>query len=162
MQMKKYGYNVTPNLVGAVDGFIAEIGNLDESEFKNIGIPRARFHNKKGFPGLNCIASVDAWTRLNCLEIRWPGSTNDIVAYNMSNFLAAIKKMKNKYHLALDEAFKSIHDGKHITPFSGGEIKEAQSSGNLVRLLLSLLHYVVIIIIFKNHLLGCCFHDAYF
>jgi hypothetical protein len=107
--------------------------DLKEAEFIPLGIPKSKFMCYKGFYGLNCMAQVDAWGKFNMFEIRWPAGTNDIIAYTQSvYYLCLISKLPIKYYLALDEAFKSIDDGKHITPFSGGEIQEAETSGNHV------------------------------
>jgi len=139
MQRKKYGFVVTSGCVGVVDGFLAEIENLDLSEFIDIGAIPSKFWNRKGYPALNIIANCDAHARYNSVEIRWPGGTNDVIAYNQSHLFHAVQtQLSTDYYLGWDEALKSLKDGKHITPYSGGEIKEAMACGNIVIILLLL------------------------
>ena len=40
-----------PGLVGAVDGYLTEIQNLDIKEFDEMGIPKSKFMCYKGFYG---------------------------------------------------------------------------------------------------------------
>ena len=39
-------------------------------------------------------------------------------------------KLPKEYHNIFDEVYSSIMDGKHITPFSGSQITEADNHGN--------------------------------
>jgi hypothetical protein len=45
-------------------------------------------------------------------------------------FLQSMKDVPEEFYLALDEAYKAIHDGQHLTPFSGADMTLARNSGN--------------------------------
>jgi hypothetical protein len=144
MQRKKYGSVVSPGCVGVVDGLLAEVPNLDPSEFIDIGAIQSKFWNRKGYPALNIIANCDAHARYNSVEIRWPGGTNDVIAYNQSDLYHVVHTLLPiDYYLGWDEALKSLKDGKHITPYSGNEIKEAMESGNHVFYLFSIFLFFI-------------------
>ena len=54
-------------------------------------------------------------------DLRWPGAVPDIIRYLTTEFYN--RKMRNldsKYHVALDEAYESLHNGLHITQMSQG------------------------------------------
>jgi hypothetical protein len=98
---------------------------------KQIDIVQERFWNRKGYYGLNAEAFCDAWCRFVSFEMCWPGSTNDITAYKGSDLYFDVDDyMSDEFYFALDEAYKSIRDGKHLTPFSAQDIQEAMKADN--------------------------------
>ena len=131
VQKAKYNCNPTYGMIGAGDGIILKIKMLMKSEFEKLQIPLDRFWNYKGFYGLNAQAFCDAWCRFIVFECRWPGSTSDITAYPQSLlYLTGIENIPDEYYFALDEAYKAIRDGKHLTPFPGTDIAKAVTEGN--------------------------------
>jgi len=128
--MKKYGGVYTPGTLCAGDGILIPIGILLPSEYIEMDICLDRFMNRKGFWGINCQALVDAWCRFCVFESNWPSTVHDVVCYQQTLFFIKERsKLPAKFHHILDEAYKSIADGKHITPFSGSEISEADEHG---------------------------------
>mmetsp|Transcript_1890 Transcript_1890/g.4409 ORF Transcript_1890/g.4409 Transcript_1890/m.4409 type:complete len:557 (-) Transcript_1890:2051-3721(-) len=131
VQRRKYNTTATYGLVAAGDGIVIKIGKPTKKELDKANIPLDRFWNRKGYYALNAQAFCDAWCRIVSFACLWPRSTPDIVAYGESAFyLQAMPEVPDEFYLALDEAYKSIHDGKHLTPFSGAEMRLAQNSGN--------------------------------
>lgn len=130
VQQRKYGCNPNVGLVGACDGLIIKIPHLLEEELKETNLPYVRFWNRKGYHALNAQAVCDAYCRFTSFECMWPGSTNDITAYRQSAlYVEQMAQLPPEYFLALDEAYKSIKDGQHLTPFSGSDIECADSKG---------------------------------
>jgi len=131
VQTKKYGFPFTDGLVAAGDGLIVKIKKLSQKCLKQIDIVQERFWNRKGYYGLNAEAFCDAWCRFVSFEMCWPGSTNDITAYKGSDLYFDVDDyMSDEFYFALDEAYKSIRDGKHLTPFSAQDIQEAMKADN--------------------------------
>lgn len=127
-QLRKYGANPCKGLIGAVDGIIIKIPHLLAEELREIDMPWVRFWNRKGYHALNAQAVCDAYCRFTSFECRWPGSTNDITAYRQSAlFLDQMHLLPPEFFLALDEAYKSVKDGQHLTPFSGADIDAANN-----------------------------------
>lgn len=127
-QQRKYGCNPNKGLVGACDGLIIKIPHLLEDELKGTKMPYCRFWNRKGYHALNAQAVCDAYCRFTSFECMWPGSTNDITAYRQSAlYIEQMADLPPEFFLALDEAYKSVKDGQHITPFSGADIESAES-----------------------------------
>ena len=72
----------------------------------------------------------DAWCRLVFIDSSFAGATNDIVAYHQTMMYICSAFMDEKFCLALDEAYSSIKDGKHLTPFSNGQLQAAWEAGD--------------------------------
>jgi hypothetical protein len=70
-------------------------------------------------------------------ECNWPDSTGDITAYPQTRFFQEAMRVLNEseaernFFVVLDEAYKAIKDGKHITPFPGADIAAAVRDGDL-------------------------------
>ena len=99
---------------------------------KTTGIPLSKFFNgRKGFYGLNAQACCDAWCRFIIFEVLFPGSTHDLKAYVNGPFFRDIIPHldPNLFYFALDEAYKAIKDGKHLTPFPQVDIDKASIQG---------------------------------
>jgi hypothetical protein len=64
-------------------------------------------------------------------------STGDITAYPQTRFFQEAMRVLNEseaernFFVVLDEAYKAIKDGKHITPFPGADIAAAVRDGDL-------------------------------
>jgi len=129
-EKRKYGVQV-PGTLLAGDGLILKIGRLAQAFIDATGIPLRKYWNRKGFFGLNVQAFCDAWCRICILECIAPGATHDLTAYtNGPCFETLLADLPDYYHFILDEAYKSIKDGKHITPFPGDDIKKEISKGH--------------------------------
>ena len=117
----------------ALDGLIPQIRKLSSAVLKKIGIPLKSFWNRKGFHGLNAQCGCDAWCRFLVYEVLFPGSTHDLKAYTNGLFFKdGIPLLDaNLWQLCLDEAYKSIKDGRHLTPFPQLDIEKAESDGNV-------------------------------
>ena len=73
----------------------------------------------------------DAWCRFIIFDANFPGSTHDSTAYTSSFFFQnIIPLLSQAFYFALDEAYKGIKDGKHLTPFPQSEIDKAEAEGN--------------------------------
>ena len=68
----------------------------------------------------------DAYTRFAVFDVKWPGATNDILAYPMSLIysLAMSGYFPEWSYFVLDEAYSSI-GGMHLTPFSIHQLRRA-------------------------------------
>ena len=72
--------------------------------------------------------SCDAHTKFHVFDISWPGRTNDIVAYSMTDIYR--KATSRNYFpewatFVLDEAYSSI-GGMHLTPFTLSQLRYAR------------------------------------
>ena len=129
---RKYGFPFTHGIIAAGDGLIIKIKTLPNKVLDRLKLALPRFYNRKGYYGLNAQGFCDAWCRFVSFEMEHPGSTNDITAYKQSHTKMHMEQyVPEQYFLALDEAYKSIRDGQHITPFSLADIDEATRAGNL-------------------------------
>ena len=106
----------------AGDGLVLEIQQPSVKELR--GRPISIFRNRKGFWGLIAQGFCDAYTRFSVFDVKWPGGTNDIVAYRMSNLchMALNGHFPAWASFVLDEAYSSL-GGMHLTPYSGGSLK---------------------------------------
>ena len=72
--------------------------------------------------------SCDAHTKFHVFDTSWPGRTNDIVAYSMTDIYR--KATSRNYFpewatFVLDEAYSSI-GGMHLTPFTLSQLRYAR------------------------------------
>ena len=83
------------------------------------GLQVSKFWNRKGYYSVNVQAFCDAWCRFTAIEINAPGATHDLKAYMTGliykSFIDPVDGIPQAYYLALDEAYKGIHDGIHMT-----------------------------------------------
>lgn len=132
-QRRKYGFSLAPGLISAGDGLVVQIPCLSFDEFARSFILKERYWNRKGFYGLCAQAFCDSWCRFQYFDPRWPGAVPDIISYLSTDlYLRIMRNLDPKYYVALDEAYKSLHDGKHITPFSGSEITSAVDGNHII------------------------------
>ena len=126
IQQKRWGEVLTPGTIYAGDGLIIEIMQPDLETLR--GRPIQVFRNRKNIWAVNAQGFCDANTRFGVLDIKWPGGTNDIVAYNMTDLCH--KARGGTYFPAwvrfvLDEAYGSI-GGMHLTPYTLSQLKYAK------------------------------------
>ena len=123
------GLFLTPGTLYAGDGLVVEILQPSVSDLR--GRPISIFRNRKGIWGVVAQAFCDAYTRFAMFDIKWPGGTNDIVAYAMSTLynLATSGFFSDWATFVCDEAYSSI-GGVHLTPFSIHQLKRAKASSD--------------------------------
>lgn len=85
------------------------------------------FRNRKGFWALIAQGFCDANTRFAVFDVKWPGNTYDIIAYNMTDIYhkANSGQFPSWATFVLDEAYSSC-GGMHLTPFSVHQRKRAK------------------------------------
>ncbi len=130
IMMKKKGADLMKGTILAGDGLVVAINaptEEDRSKCKVLDI--THFRNRKGCFGIVCQAFCDAFGMFRVFEVLWPGSTNDITAYKQTNLFQACKNglITSGYHIVLDEAYSSIGDSNHLTPFSKIQLKKSRS-----------------------------------
>lgn len=122
IQLRRWGTYVAVGTIYAGDGLVLEIQqpSLKELRGRSISI----FRNRKGFWGLIAQGFCDTYTRFSVLDVKWPGGTNDIVAYRMSDLchLAMNGHFPEWASFVLDEAYSSL-GRMHLTPYSSGQLK---------------------------------------
>lgn len=80
---------------------------------------------------MNVQAFCDGWCRFQVFDMLSAGSTNDISAYKKTELCMNISKsLSEGFYFALDEAYKSLKDGVHLTPYPGADIQAAIAEGN--------------------------------
>ena len=105
IQKARWGTYLTVGTIYAGDGSVIEIQQPSLAEL--IGRAISIFRNRKGLWGLIAQGFCDAYTSFSVFDVTWPGGTNDIVAYNMSDLCT----MANSGHFpawctfVLDEAY---------------------------------------------------------
>lgn len=125
IQLLRWGQHLTAGTIYAGDGLAIEIGQPSVAELR--GRPISVFRNRKGFWALIAQGFCDANTRFAVFDVKWPGNTNDIIAYNMTDiFHKAISgQFPSWATFVLDEAYSSC-GGMHLTPFSVHQLKRAK------------------------------------
>mmetsp|Transcript_17250 Transcript_17250/g.38846 ORF Transcript_17250/g.38846 Transcript_17250/m.38846 type:complete len:496 (+) Transcript_17250:167-1654(+) len=126
LQFKRWGVHLTVGTLYAGDGLAVEIEQPSVAELR--GRPISVFRNRKGFWGLIIQGFCDAYTRFAVFDVKWPGGTNDIVAYPMTELY---RKATSGHFPAwctfvLDEAYSSC-GGMHLTPFSIHQLRRAKA-----------------------------------
>ena len=123
IQLIRWGQHLT---VGTIyDGLAIEIAQPTVSELNDR--PLSIFRNRKGFWAIIAQGFCDAYTRFGVFDVKWPGGTNDIIAYQMTD----IYKRANDHlfpswaTFVLDEAYSSC-GGMHLTPFSFNQLRRAK------------------------------------
>lgn len=129
IQKQRWGSYLSVGTIYAGDGLAIEINQPSLKELR--GRPISIFRNRKGFWGLIAQGFCDAYTRFAVFDVKWPGGTNDIVAYNMSDI--GIKAKGGAFPawstFVLDEAYSSL-GGMHLTPHSSHQLRWAKNKNN--------------------------------
>lgn len=125
IQLLRWGQHLTAGTIYAGDGLAIEIGRPSVSEFR--GRPISVFRNRKGFWAPIAQGFCDANTRFAVFYVKWPGNTNDIIAYNMTDIYhkASSGHFLSWATFVLDEEYSSC-GGMHLTPFSVHQLKRAK------------------------------------
>lgn len=150
IMQEKYGVDLVPGTLLAGDGYVIEIAALTALEIAAAGgtittIERATTQ-----------AFCDAHGRFRYFEMKWPGATNDIIAYKTTElyrrfFECGPDSIYRDVHLALDEAYSSIGGDQHLCPYSKWQLKAAQNEDPDWRKITSKYHRMLC---FNNRLSG--------
>jgi DDE superfamily endonuclease len=127
IQKKRWGTVLTAGTILAGDGLVIEIAQPSVKCLR--GRPISVFRNRKSLWGVIVQAFCDAFTKFHVFDVKWPGGTNDIIAYKMTDlfFKATEDGGYPKWAtFVLDEAYSSI-GGMHLTPYSYNQLKGAKS-----------------------------------
>ena len=125
IQNQRWGSYLAVGTIYAGDGLVIETNQPSVRELR--GRPISIFRNRKGFWGLIAQGFCDAYTRFAVFDVMWPGGTNDIVAYNMSDIRSKAKgnHFPSWATFVLDEAYSSL-GGMHLTPYSVHQLRWAK------------------------------------
>lgn len=122
IQLRRWGSYVSVGTIYAGDGFIIEICQPSVKDLRGRAI--SLFRNRKNIWALIAMGFCDAYTRFSVFDIRWPGGTNDVIAYNLSELcrLSKAGHFPEWSSFVLDEAYSSL-GGMHLTPFSSAALR---------------------------------------
>ena len=111
--------------INAGDGLAVEIAQPSVSDLRDR--PLSIFRNRKGFWALIAQGFCGANTKFSVFDVKWPGGTNDIIAYQMTDihYKATTNFFPGWATFVLDEAYSSC-GGMHLTPFSLHQLKRAK------------------------------------
>ena len=125
MQAKR-GHRFFEGTILAGDGLVVPI--KAPTSFDRKGGDIGMYRNRKGCFALIVAAFCDAFCRFRYFEVSWPGSTNDITAYQQTNLYRMFTKamIPTKYHMVLDEAYGGIGGEFHLTPFTRSQLRKAR------------------------------------
>lgn len=124
----RYQHDFLSGTVLAGDGLVVSIDAPTRSDRNQSNVPElAHYRNRKGCYALIVQAFCDAYGKFRYFECRWPGSTNDIVAYRQTGLynLFSSGNVPSCYHMVLDEAYSSIGGDHHMCPFSKSQLRKA-------------------------------------
>lgn len=130
---KKYplvGSDIMDGVVAAGDGIAIKIKEPKEKEIPNDS-PKIYF-NRKGFHAIIAQAFCDSYCRFIYFQAGWPGSTNDVSAYDQTllNIQIVAKHFPEWIRLLADEAYSSF-GGILYTPFSIHQLTYAKNNNNM-------------------------------
>ena len=113
IQIRKRGNDLMPGTFLAWDGLVIQI--VSPSVEDRAGLDLGAYRNRKGYFGLTVQAFCDAYGKFRYFEVNWPGSTNDITAYNQTDLKKWFDNgdIPNWCLLVLDEAYSSIGGDQH-------------------------------------------------
>ena len=117
-------------VIAAGDGFVVEIDEPVREDLN--GRPAKLYVNRKGYFGLVVQAFCDAVCRFVYFNVGWPGSTNDVTAYDQSSLRNKMRdgSFPEWVGFVLDEAYSSF-GGTHFTPFTQNQLDRAYNEGGV-------------------------------
>ena len=128
LQKKRWGEVLTGGTIYAGDGLIIEIMQPDIKALR--GRPIQIFRNRKGIWAVNVQGFCDGNAKFHVFDVKWPGGTNDIVAYNMTDLCHKARggvHFPSWAYFMLDEAYGSI-GGMHLTPYTLCQLRYAKKT----------------------------------
>lgn len=132
VSMRKFGFDVGPGHLASGDGYVIQVDALNEKDLADAGgLDLQLYWNRKGYWALIVCAFCDAHGRIIFWEMKWPGSTNDIVCYKTTQLYDLYSKVQPgdplwDTWLALDEAYSSIGGRHHLAPYSKYQLEAAK------------------------------------
>ena len=127
IQLRRWGSHLTAGTLYAGDGLAIEIAQPSVADLRQR--PLSIFRNRKGFWALIAQGFCDCNARFGVFDIKWPGGTNDIIAYQMTDIYqrAVTDGFPSWATFVLDEAYSSC-GGMHLTPYSLNNSEVAKMS----------------------------------
>lgn len=124
IQLRRWGSHLTAGTLYAGDGLAIEIAQPSVADLRER--PLSIFRNRKGFWALIAQGFCDCNARFGVFDIKWPGGTNDIIAYQMTEIYhrAVTDGFPLWATFVLDEAYSSC-GGMHLTPYSLNRLTKA-------------------------------------
>jgi len=113
--------------VMAIDGWVCRTRCPSKNEHMN----QVAFRNRKGFFGLVCMAGCDSQCRFLMFSTKFPGATNDSLAWPLTDFyneVIATDRLPSQFYLVSDEAVSSTE--YVVSPYSGRSIGLYRDSFN--------------------------------
>jgi hypothetical protein len=112
--------------VTAIDGWVARTRQPFSWEVQDV----KAYYNRHGFFGLVVLAGCDARCRFTMFSCKNTGSTNDVIAWELSQLSTAIGEglLPEEFYLIGDEAF--INTDQFLVPYSGRGIGVWKDSFN--------------------------------
>lgn len=106
----------------AGDGFLVKIREPSS------GLDSSLYRNRKGYFALLCQAFCDSDCMFRIFEMRWPGGTNDVTAYQQTRLHEMMNngELPDWFILLVDHIYNSC-GGNHIAPFSREEMSIAET-----------------------------------
>lgn len=83
IQKQRWGTYLAAGTIYAGDGLVLDILQPSAAELKGRAV--TIFRNRKGLWGPIAQGFCDAHTRFCILDVKWPGGTNVVVAYRMTD-----------------------------------------------------------------------------
>jgi hypothetical protein len=127
---RKRGCALLRGTILAGDGLVVQIEGLSTLELDTICLDDDAFRNRKGYFGLIVQAFCDAFCMFRYFEMSWPGATPDITAYKQTAlyrmFMAGT--IPEGFHMVLDEAYSSVSDEQHLSPFTKAQLDSARTA----------------------------------
>ena len=125
MSLRKKCIDALPGVVLAFDGFATQILAPTTEDRKLIDC--AAFCNRKGFHGVVCQVGCDVHTIFYALEVRWPGATSDITAWEQSNvFDCYVKGLIPPWaFIVFDEIYSCFQGDLYLCPYSKRQLRYA-------------------------------------
>lgn len=131
IQLRRWGQHLTAGTIYAGDGLALEIAQPSVADLRDR--PLSIFRNRKGFWALVAQGFCDCNTRFSVFDVKWPGGTNDIIAYQMTDIYhkATTDFFPAWATFVLDEAYSSC-GGMHLTPFSLSRLRKAHRTDKVL------------------------------
>jgi DDE superfamily endonuclease len=136
--MRKFGVDLMDgHTLLAGDGLIVAIRCPNTKDVERYGIPSDRYFNRKGYHALNMQAFCDAYAMFRFIDIRFPGSVNDLTAFKMTDLYQAFSNPDHDLYtmyddrelaLVLDEAYSSLGE-RFLTPYSKAQLDTLRREG---------------------------------
>lgn len=125
-EFAKYSHGELKHCVMAIDGWVAKTRKPFNSEVVDV----VAYRNRHDCWGLVVLAGCDAHCRFNMFSCMNAGSTNDVMAWELSQMKKDIDagRLPKKYYIIGDEAF--VCTNQLLVPYSGRQLGKRKDSFN--------------------------------